>query len=241
MSVCNKAKKPDTWAKDFCKVVDQNEANMLTKLGQVKENTYEHITSGNGNGARLTMCRAADKVKYERVMLKLLTTALGPLDDEDQSTDFDEPNEVNTGRGAETAKISVSHVAVDTQRYFNVITGLVRDSHNLINSYKDHKDQPVAPSRLGDLSTTFQKDREAATSAVAAGQKIVMCDVEEMLADSNRPVRGRSDLTTKDEERGRSMLAKASGESQKAEVDYTWGEVARDMSKAARYLEGDRR
>ena len=241
MSVCNKAKKPDTWAKDFCKTVHQNEANVLTKLGQVKENMYEHMTSGHGGGARLTMCRAADKVEYERVMLKLLTTALGPLDDEDQLTDLDKPNELNTGGGAETAKISVSHVAVDTQQYFNVITGLVRDSHNLINSYKDHKGQQVPSSRLGDLSTTFQKDRDAATTAVAAGRKIVMGDVEEMLADPHRVVRGRTDLTTKDEGRGRLMLARASGEDQKAKVDYTWGEVARDMDKAARYLEGDRR
>ena len=239
-SLRNKANKPDTWAKDFSKLVDQNEANVLAKLEQAKENTYEHMISDDRDDARLTMNRAADKLKYERLMLKLLTTALGPLNDEDELTNIDEPDEVTTGDGAEAGKISVSHVAVDTQQYFNVITGLVRDSHKLINSYIDHKDQQVAPSRLGNLSATFQKDREAATTAVAAGQKIVMSSVEEMLADPHHQVRGRPDMTAEDEHSARSMLARAKGEDSEPGVDHTWGEVAQDMVKAARYLEGSR-
>ena len=164
--------------------------------------------------------------------------------------------------------------STDNQQYCINIRSLIDSSYDLIFLYNDlippygseTSSSPVkskSPSkplqeRLKIFGEDIAKDKAAVLAQLAAGKKVVVSDVQGMLADRMHEVRGRGRMGRDEEQMGRVLLEKAkkynkghekaidaeeedeAGEEEDEEGDDApllgWGNMAFDMQRAVKGL-----
>ncbi len=159
--------------------------------------------------------------------MPLLRTALAPIDD-------DEAPEVE-----DDSILEIPFAAAGYQEYVVEITQLVKASYALVDTFDElvKQEEKIPPSRLAGLEQDFHQDEEAVLSTINAGRRVAARDVDTMLTDRYNEVRGRSNLTREDEQRGRKLLSKGEAEYREDRISTCWGDIAADARKAVHKLE----
>ena len=153
--------------------------------------------------------------------------ALASLDDDEAPEAEDE------------SVLEVPFVAAGHQNYIHEITQLVAASYELINTFDRllKEENKIPNSRLENMKGDFLKDREAVLSTIEAGRRVAARDIQTMLSDRHNEVRGRSNLTREDEQKGRILLSKGEDDNKENHEAVGWGNVAADARKAVHKLE----
>lgn len=110
----------------------------------------------------------------------------------------------------------------------------------LIGTYEALVEGQKTPKTAGlvQLENDIADEKKAATELIEAGRKVVLRDVQKMLADRYHEVQGRSTLTKEEETKGRAVLDKGADElGERDEISgVSWGEIAYEAQKAVRGL-----
>ena len=150
-------------------------------------------------------------------------------------------DEAETPEVSDESTLEVPFLTAGQQVYFNQVAELLNTSHRLINTYHEVREGETksTPSRLPEMERDFKKDQEAALSTIDAGRRVAARDVETMLADRHHEVRGRSNLTREDEQKGRMLLARCEEDDEEEDSREVmgWGMVAADARSAIKKLD----
>ena len=168
------------------------------------------------------------QVKFETDMIALFRQALLPL----------EAAEANQDTPEEDGKLKVEFTAMGQQAYGDRVADLVDASQGLIDQYNKLTLQQPKKSRLDEIRTTFEKDKQSALAMIAAGRRVAATDIQDMLADRHHKVRGRGTITREEESKGRHLLSRGRLESDGVvDKGQGWGNVATEMKKAVAGLD----
>jgi hypothetical protein len=191
-----------------------------------------------------------------------LIEALHPLDPNDaeviECTDDLSELDNNSKSKQGGTMLHVPVTCCGEQKYCVDISNMVDNCESLVKAYRDLAPEPSKADevakppaqhpRLAAWQSEFAEDKQAILQMLAAGKKVAIQEVEGMLADRYREVRGRSNLSRDEEMKGRHLLAKgtsvksgAGDEEDRREnensMDATrplmgWGNAAHDVQKA---------
>jgi hypothetical protein len=206
-------------------------------------------------------CRNNDADDFKAKLLPIFLEALHPLDPNDArvieyTDDLSKLNESKSEQGAPILHVPVT--CCGEQKYCVDISNMVANCESLVKAYRDLAPEPCKGNevpkestlhpRLAAWQSEFAEDKQAILQMLVAGKKVVMREVEGMLADRYREVRGRSNLSRDEEMKGRHLLAKGtsvkdgavdegSGRENEDGTDTTaplmgWGNAAHDVQKA---------
>lgn len=187
-------------------------------------------------------------------MLPLFMQALAPIDANDIQAGAQVDSKSVHGNNASDApelQLHVPTTAAGFQPFILESNQLITSSHKLIKTYKTLRNQEIdqpplySETRLDKLVDDFKQDRDLLITTLNAGRSVALKDVEDMLSDRNREVRGRGKLRREDEVRGGKMLDDGvEDDSQEDESEVKegrervgWGVVAGDAVKVLGKLE----
>lgn len=170
----------------------------------------------------------SEQVKFEEDMIPIFRQALLPL----------EAAEANEEITEDKSKLKVQFTAIGQQAYGDRIADLVVESERLMKQYNKLTTQQPTESRLDEIKTTFEKDKQGALAMIAAGRRVAATDIHNMLADRHHEVRGRSALTQDDKSKGRHLLSQGRPESADTHDGVQgWGTMAAEIKKAVAKLD----
>lgn len=207
-------------------------------------------------------CRNNNAADFKAKLLPIFLEALHPLDPNDARVIeyTDDLSKLNNNSKSEQGA-PMLHVPVTCcgeQKYCVDISNMVASCESLVKAYRDLAPEPskgnAVPKestphpRLATWQSEFAEDKQAILQMLVAGKKVAMREVEGMLADRYREVRGRSNLSRDEEMRGRHLLDKGTsvksgagdegdGREKENGMDTTeplmgWGNAAHDVQKA---------
>lgn len=124
--------------------------------------------------------------------------------------------------------------AIGQQQIGDRIADIIEDSYHMLEQYKDLCKPILYESRLDEISTICKKDTQAALALLAAGRRVAMSDIQDMLADRFHEVRDRSVVTPEEDAKGRLLLSKGHREEDDGAAGggVGWGTIALEARKA---------
>ena len=156
-------------------------------------------------------------------MLPILRNALLPLD-KSEAISHDSVDE-------DTLKVQVT--AMGHQACGDHIADLIDASHKLLQTYRELSTAQASESRLDSLSSTFQKDEDAALITISAGRRVASRDIHNVLTDRYHQVRESSSLTRDEQLSGTALLFKGQEETEEnPRAGLGWATVANEANKA---------
>ncbi|EXJ77909.1 hypothetical protein A1O3_09068 [Capronia epimyces CBS 606.96] len=205
--ICNKLKEPDPWPDQFAESMKGRQENITKKLKEFR------------------LKSTSDEQTFKAAFSPLMKTALAGLADDSA-----------TSPSSSAVPIHVPFLGPEGQPYCDGLVNLMRQSDTLTFAYDQLSGRGPQTSRLQDIRTSFEKDKEVAVATLEAGKQVAKIEIERLLADKFQEVRTPHDLTADDMNKGRLLLSRGAVNNTSLKQPLGWGNVARDTERAMENL-----
>ncbi|KAL2416439.1 hypothetical protein ABEF95_016256 [Exophiala dermatitidis] len=219
--ICEKLQEPDPWPRRFSESIKQRQESIRKKVDEIR----------------------VKRQAFEAAFAPLIQSALEGL-----GGDQDVPSAAAAAATLAVRTpmpIHVPFLGAEGQPFCGGLVKLMQQSDALIFAYDQLSQRQVQTSRLENIKTCFDEDKQLAVATLEAGQAVATMEVERLLADGFHKVGDSHGLSAEDVQKGRMLLARGAaagagadmtGKMGHKEQPLGWGNVARDTEKAIEKL-----